>query len=135
MGNGSPLISSTTIATCFGGSTGRAPAPIHSAALMSNCNDLPGGVTLRAYSLASIPCGNFTRKHSMPYRCNFSASRVAARSPGIVPVVSQIHPARLVVAQRLQQFVGKTFRAVNAGDVFQAVHPKRQGINHRFTTG
>ena len=79
-----------------------------------------------------MPCGNLTRKH-------FDAKplqllRVPLRRPlaGVVPVVSQIHPPRLVLAECLQQLLGKTFRAVNARHVFEAVHPKRQRVNHRF---
>ena len=60
MGNGSPVSSSITIATCFSGSDGASggspdaagktpalPFPIHSAAFTSKRNDFSAGVTLR----------------------------------------------------------------------------------------
>ena len=42
------------------------PAPSQAAEFISNASDLSAGFTLQAYSLASMPCGNFTRKTSMP---------------------------------------------------------------------
>ena len=63
------------------GAGGRAPAPSQAAEFISNASDLSAGFTLQAYSLASMPCGNFTRKTSMPCFLKRSVSRCAARSP------------------------------------------------------
>ncbi|OQC68389.1 MAG: hypothetical protein BWX48_00060 [Verrucomicrobia bacterium ADurb.Bin006] len=90
MGNGSPVSSSTTIATCFNASGGGEaawgegaafPAPSHAAELSKSASDLSAGCTFCAYSLASMPCGNLMRHTSTPCALNRSASRAAARSP------------------------------------------------------
>ncbi len=60
---------------------GRWPLPSH-VALPSNIPRLfAAGVTFNAYSFASMPFGNCTRKHSMPIARSSSASDCAARSP------------------------------------------------------
>src|SRR5215831_2924315 len=60
---------------------GRAPLPSHSALLSITPKLFAAGVTFRAYSLASMPLGNCTRKHSMPIAISSSACLCAAVSP------------------------------------------------------
>ena len=61
---------------------GLAPFPIHTAPRINAPRLFSAGVTFSAYSLASIPRGNCTRKHSAPSSpISRSPSRSAARSP------------------------------------------------------
>ena len=63
------------------GAAARWPLPSHSALFTSTLRLFDAGVTFRAYSLASMPFGNCTRKHSMPISINSGASAAAALSP------------------------------------------------------
>ena len=60
---------------------GRCPFPNHSALFSTIPRLFAAGCTFSAYSFASIPFGNCTRKHSMPIARSSSASDCAARSP------------------------------------------------------
>ena len=89
--------------------------PSQAAEFNKSASDLSAGLTLQAYSLASMPCGNFTRKTSMP--CVLKPLRVALRRPfaGIVGVVSDADTLNLL--QRFPKLIGKTFRAEQARHV------------------
>lgn len=60
---------------------GAAPLPSHTALRISRPRLLVAGCTLIAYSLASMPLGNWMRKHSMPSAIRRSATLAAPRSP------------------------------------------------------
>ena len=61
--------------------SGRLPFPIHAAVLRRRPRAFAGGWTLRAYSLASIPFGNWTREQPIPSVWSFFARLSAALSP------------------------------------------------------
>ena len=66
----------------------------------STPSSLRGGCTLRAYSFASMPFGNSTRKHSMPIAISSSACFAAALLAGFVAVVGDVDSPGAVLLER-----------------------------------
>ena len=109
---------------------GALPFPIQTPLRTSTLEALCRRLHLRAYSFASMPCGNCTGSNSMPSAISFSPSAAAAVA-GLVAVVGDEH-ARYHASERRPVVLGKALHAVARRHVAEARAPERQRVDQRF---
>ena len=111
---------------------GRWPLPSHAAPVSNTPSAFAAGCVTRAYSFASWPLGNCTRKHSIPDLHQFLGQLRGGFVARFVVVVGDVNPLRAVPLERGAMVGCEAVHAVAGRDIPVARNQERQRVDQRL---
>ena len=101
------------------------PLPNHSALRIARPRLFAAGVTFSAYSLASMPLGNWMRQHSMPSTVNSRSEFLSGKLAGLIAIVGNQHALGAVALERGQVILGEALDPISLPSRCDSPHTRR----------